>query len=98
MLNDREIRIQEPIHTVLRTSLLILIQLSASNCTRNAFLPADIGERVNSYWNAGLETFKRFAVIEQPPETLQSRTRGWEWRELTLLYPSFLALVHDELL
>ena len=50
MLNDREIRIQEPIHTILRTSLLVLIKLSASNCPRDAFLPADIGEGVNSYF------------------------------------------------
>ncbi len=46
MLNNREIRIQEPIHTVLRAALLVLLQLAASDRARYAFAPADIGEVV----------------------------------------------------
>jgi hypothetical protein len=42
MLNDLEIRIQKPIHTILRTSLLVLLQLPASNRASNAFLPANV--------------------------------------------------------
>jgi hypothetical protein len=49
MLNDRKIRIQKPIHTILRTALLALIQFAASNRTRDTFLPADVCEVVDRY-------------------------------------------------
>ena len=42
MLNNREIRIQEPIYAILGTVLLVLIQLATTNRSRYAFLPADI--------------------------------------------------------
>ena len=48
MFYNRKIRIQEPIHTILRASLLILVQLSTSYCASYAFLPADVGEGVDS--------------------------------------------------
>ena len=44
MLDDREVRIQKPIHTVRRAGFLALIQLAAPNCARDAFLPADVRE------------------------------------------------------
>lgn len=47
MLNDQEIRIQEPIHTALRAALLSPVQLPAADRARDAFLPADVREVVN---------------------------------------------------
>jgi hypothetical protein len=44
---DRHVRIQESIYTILRASLLVLVQLPAPNRTRNTFLPADIREGMN---------------------------------------------------
>ncbi len=49
MLDNREIRIQESIHTILRAALLALVQLAASDSSSNAFLPADVRKVVNSY-------------------------------------------------
>ena len=49
MLDNREIRIQKPIHTILRTALLAFLQLPASNRARYAFLPADIRQIMNRY-------------------------------------------------
>jgi len=46
VLNNREIRIQKPIDTVLRAALLVLLQLAASDRTGYAFAPADIGKVV----------------------------------------------------
>jgi len=43
VLNNLEIRIQKPIHTILCANLLILLQLPASDGTCDAFLPADVG-------------------------------------------------------
>ena len=47
MLNDQEIRVQEPIHTALRAALLSAVQLPAADRARDAFLPADVREVVN---------------------------------------------------
>lgn len=47
LLDNQEIRVQKPIHTVLRTALLRLIQLPALDRARDAFRPADIGEVVH---------------------------------------------------
>jgi len=47
MLDNRQVSIQKPIHTVLRASLLSPLQLPAANRPRNAFLPADIRQIVN---------------------------------------------------
>jgi hypothetical protein len=44
MFNNRKIRIQKPIHTVLRTALLTLLQFPTANRTRHTLLPADIRE------------------------------------------------------
>jgi hypothetical protein len=47
MLNNRKIRIQKPIHTILRAALLALLQLPAANIACYALLPADVGEVVH---------------------------------------------------
>jgi len=47
MLNNRQVPIQKPIHTILRASLLTPFQLPTSNRPRNAFLPTDIGQIVD---------------------------------------------------
>lgn len=49
MFNDREIRIQEPVHAVRSACLLALVQLSAFDRASNAFLPADICEGMYGY-------------------------------------------------
>jgi len=56
MLNYRKIRIQKPINTVLRTALLVLLQLATSNRSRYAFLPADIRQVVYGLLYPGLLT------------------------------------------
>lgn len=47
MLNNRQVPIQKPIHTILRASLLSPFQLSTSNRPGNALLPTDIRQIVN---------------------------------------------------
>lgn len=46
MLNNGKIRIQKPIHAVLRTALLVLLKLAAADGASDAFAPADIGQVV----------------------------------------------------
>jgi hypothetical protein len=49
VLDNREVRIQKPVHAVLRTALLSLLQLAALNRPGHAFLPADIGQGMHRY-------------------------------------------------
>lgn len=49
MLNNSKIRIQEPIHAILRARILALIQLPTANRPRHAFLPAYICEGMDGY-------------------------------------------------
>jgi hypothetical protein len=49
MLNDGEIRIQEPVDAVLRTALLVTVQLSAADRARHTFFPAHVGQGVHGY-------------------------------------------------
>ena len=49
MLNNRKIPIQKPIHTILCTALLALIQLPTADGPSYTFLPADIGQGVYGY-------------------------------------------------
>ena len=51
MIDNDKIRIQEPIHTILRTTLLTTIQFSAADGARDTFLPADVGQGVYGYFD-----------------------------------------------
>jgi hypothetical protein len=61
MTNDGHICIQESIHTILRASLLVPVKLPTPNRTRYAFLPANIGERVDGY--QALAMVQSFTVL-----------------------------------
>jgi hypothetical protein len=49
VLNNGEVRIQEPVDTILCAALLVPIKFPASDRPRHAFLPADVGQGVHSY-------------------------------------------------
>ena len=79
MANDGHIRIQESIHTVLRANLLVPIQLPASNRTCYAFLPANVGERVDGcveQASAMIQTFVTIVIERKPTysEIFEART------------------------
>jgi len=79
MLDNREIRIQESIHTILRAALLALVQLAASDSSSNAFLPADVRKVVNRLLYSRL-----LALIHD--ELLQLLSILWrELREINIL-------------
>lgn len=46
LFDNQEIRIQEPIHAILRTALLVLIQFPVLDAARHAFRPADVSQVV----------------------------------------------------
>ena len=77
MLNNREIRVQEPIHTILRTALLALFELPAAYAARYAFLPAYIRQIMNSYPKRTVSTSSTRIHLEAESRRLRrSRSDG----------------------
>ncbi len=75
---DGHIRIQESIHTILRASFLVPIQLPASNRTRYAFLPANVGEGVDSCVEQAsviIQSFVPMAIEREPTYSEKFRAR-----------------------
>lgn len=114
MLQHRHIRIHEPIHTILRAALLILLQLPRRNLARHAFRPADISQAVHSY-------IITLARAQLPTDALEGECMDCWWEDKggislgrirggttgplggrrrihTMLDARFLGLVHEELL